>query len=136
MLKKAIGPVEDDLAKNRARSRLEQAIVELQQLDEVLRSGNLEPRILEDFRDALNRIRNAAWVAQQSVNQKEIDQDSRSVLTFLVGERVRAAYQLCEAIGEDLKRTDVEFQTGSLIQLYEVTKALTEQLNDVINRRG
>jgi hypothetical protein len=35
-----------------ARARLEQAIVELLQLDEVLLSGDLEPRILADFRDA------------------------------------------------------------------------------------
>jgi hypothetical protein len=73
--------VADDLdGRSSARSRLEQAIVELQQLDEVLLSGNLEPRILEDFRDALNRVRNAAWVAQQSVIRKEVDQDSRDVL--------------------------------------------------------
>ena len=36
----------------------------------------------------------------------------------------------------DLKRTDVEFQGGSLVQLYEVMKPLTEELEDVINRRG
>ena len=127
----------DDLTSStNARSRLEQAIVELQQLDEVLLSGNLEPRILEDFRDALNRVRNAAWVAQQSVVRKEVDQDSRDVLSFLVGERIRAAYHLCELISEDLKRTDVEFRAGSLVELYEIMKALTDQLNDVINRRG
>jgi len=35
-----------------------------------------------------------------------------------------------------LKRTDIEFQRGSLAQLQEVTKALTEQLNGLINRLG
>jgi hypothetical protein len=119
-----------------ARLRLEQAIVELQQLDEVLLSGTLESPILADFRDALNRVRNVAWAAQQSIIRRDIDQDPSSVLSFLVGERVRAAYQLCQAIGDDLKRTDVELQAGSLVQLYEVMKALTEQLDDVINRRG
>ena len=126
----------DDLTSStNARSRLEQAIVELQQLDGVLLSGNLDPRILEDFRDALNRVRNAAWVAHQSVIRKETDQDSRNVLSFLVGERIRAAYHLCELISEDLERTDVEFQAGSLVELHDVMKALTEQLNDVINKR-
>ena len=126
----------DDLTSStNARSRLEQAIVELQQLDGVLLSGNLEPRILEDFRDALNRVRNAAWVAHQSVIRKETDQDSRNVLSFLVGERIRAAYHLCELISEDLKRTDVEFQTGSLVELHDIMKALTGQLNDIINKR-
>jgi hypothetical protein len=117
-------------------SPLEQAIVELQRLHEVLLSGDLDPQILADFRDALNRVRNTAWAAQQYVAFKETEQDSGSVLSLLVGERIRVTYQLCQAISDDLKRTDIEFQTGSLVQLYEVTKALTEQLNGVINKRG
>ena len=127
----------DDLTgASNARSRLEQAIVELLRLDEVLLSGTLESSILADFRDALNRVRNVAWAAQQSVIRRDIDQDPSSVLSFLVAERIRAAYQLCELISADLKRTDVEFQAGSLVQLYEVMKPLTEQLNDAINKRG
>jgi hypothetical protein len=84
----------------------------------------------------LNGARTAAWAAQQYVACKETQQDSGSVLSFLVGERIRATYQLCQAIGDDLKRTDIDFQAGSLVQLYEATKALTEQLNGVINKRG
>src|SRR5438552_14543485 len=91
-----------------AQSPLEQAIVELQRLHEVLLSGDLEPRVLADFRDALNRVRMAAWAAQQYMACKETEQDSASVLSFLVGARIRATYQLCQAISDDLKRTDVE----------------------------
>jgi len=101
-----------------------------------LLSGDLDPRILADFRDALNRVRTAAWAAQQYMACKETEQDSGSVLSLLVGERIRAAYQLCEAISDDLRPTDIEFQAGSLVQLYEVTKASTEQLSGVINKRG
>jgi hypothetical protein len=119
-----------------ASSTLEQAIVELQRLHEILLAGDLEPRVLADFRDALNRARTAAWAAQQYVARKETQQDSSSVLSFLVGERIRATYQLCQAISDDLKRTDIDFQAGSLIQLHEVAKALTEQLKSVIDKRG
>jgi hypothetical protein len=84
----------------------------------------------------LNRVRNSAWAAQQYVARKETDQGSSTVLSFLVGERVRVAYQLCQAISEDLKRTDIEFQAGSLVHLHEVTKTLTEQLEGTINRLG
>jgi hypothetical protein len=119
-----------------AQSPLEQAIVELQRLHEILLAGDLDPRVLTDFRDALNRVRTAAWAAQQYVIRKETDQDSGSILSLLAGERVRVTYQLCQAISEDLKRTDRDFQAGSLVQLHEATKALTEQLNAVINERG
>jgi hypothetical protein len=111
-------------------------ISELQGLHSLLLSGDLDPRVLGDFRDALNRVRTAAWAAQQYVARKEIDQDSTSVLSFLAGERIRVAYQLCQALADDLKRTDIDFQRGSLVQLQEVTKALSEQLDDIIDRLG
>jgi len=70
-----------------AQSPLEQAIVELQRLHEILLAGDLDPRVLTDFRDALNRVRTAAWAAQQYVIRKETDQDSGSILSLLAGER-------------------------------------------------
>ena len=118
------------------QSPLTQAIVELQRLHEILLAGDLEPRVLTDFRDALNRVRTAAWAAQQYVIRKETEQDSGSVLSLLAGERVRVTYQLCQAISDDLKRTDIDFQAGSLVQLHNATKALTEQPEAVINKRG
>lgn len=117
-------------------SRLEKAILELQGLQELLLSGDLDPHVLADFRDAVNRVRNSAWAAQQYVARKECNRDSTSVLSFLAGERVRAAYQLCRSISEDLKKPDIDFQAGSLVHLHEVTKALTEQLEGIINRLG
>jgi len=116
-------------------SPLKQAIGELQQLHEVLLAGDLEPRVLTDFRDALSRVRTVAWAAQQYLACKETEQDSTSVLSLLAAERVRVAYQLCQAISEDLKRTDIDFQAGSLVQLCEVTKALAEQLDRVLDKR-
>ena len=90
-------------------TRLEKGISELQGLHELLITGDVEPRILSDFRDALNRVRNTAWAAQQYVTRKENDQESSSVLSFLAGERIRAAFHLCGAIGDDLKRTRTHF---------------------------
>jgi len=118
------------------RSQVEKVISELQGVHELMLSSDLDPAVLANFRDSLNRVRNTAWAAQQYVARGETDQDSSSVLSFLVGERIRAAYQLCQAINDDLKRTDIEVQAGSLVQLYEVTKVLTEQLHKAINRIG
>ena len=117
-------------------SRLEKAISELQSLNELLLCGDVDPRILMDFRDALNRVRTAAWAAQQYVTRKETEQDSTSVLSFLAGERVRAAYHLCQSISEDLNRPDISVPAGSLIQFFEVMSTLTEQLKGVVNELG
>jgi hypothetical protein len=116
------------------RSHLEKGISELQGLHKLLLSTEVDPDVLAAFRDALNRVRNTAWAAQEYVVRKENDQGQTSVLSLLASERIRAIYQLCEALTDDLKRTDIEFQRGSLVQLYEVTKTLTEQLKRVIDK--
>jgi hypothetical protein len=116
------------------RSHLEKGISELQGLHKLLLSTEVDPDVLAAFRDALNRVRNTAWAAQEYVVRKENEQGSTSVLSLLAGERIRAIYQLCEVLTDDLKRTDIEFQRGSLVQLYEVTKTLTEQLKRVIDK--
>jgi len=118
------------------RSRLKNGIAELQGLHNLLLSSDVDADVLADLRDALNRVRNTAWVAQQYVIRRESDQEPTSVLSLLAGERIRAAYQLCQALSDDLKRTDIDFQRGSLVQLCEVTNTLTEQLNGIIKRLG
>ena len=115
--------------------RLEKAIIELRGLHDSLLSGEgLDTRILTDFRDALNRVRNTAWSAQQYMLSKATDQDSSSVLSILAGERLRAAYQLCQSIQADLKSDDVRFQTGQLIELYSAIKGLTEELAEMLGK--
>ena len=99
----------------------------------MLLSSEVDPDVLADFRDALNRVRNTAWAAHQYVTRKESDQDSTSVLSLLAGERIRAAYLLCQSLCDELKSTDAKFQRGSLVQLHEVTKALAETLKHVID---
>ena len=95
------------------------------------------PKIIGAFRDALNRVRNTAWAAQQYANRKASDQDSTDILgrwhEFVLSPRTN---YLCRAVNEDLKQRDIRFQRGSLIELDEITKALTQQLNFVINKLG
>ncbi|MGA3086977.1 MAG: hypothetical protein ABSD75_00100 [Terriglobales bacterium] len=124
------------LGSPKVRAHIEKGISELQGLHKLLLSSEIDPDVLVDFRDALNRVRNTAWAAQQFVVRKESGQGSSSVRSLLTGERIRVTYQLCQALGDDLKRTDIEFQAGSLVQLQEVTKALTERLERIIKRLG
>jgi hypothetical protein len=112
--------------------RLKAAIAELGGIQSLLLAGELDPRILSDFRDAVNRIRNTAWAAYQYTESKIAGNDSRSIISIVAGERIRAAYQLCQAIQDDLETTDVHLQAGQLIQLHAATKSLTNKLRDVV----
>lgn len=117
--------------------RLENAITELRDLQNLLLAGEgLDPRILADFRDALSRVRNTAWSAQQYLVSQANEGDSTNLFSILAGERVRAAHQLFQAIEADLLSEDVRFQARQLVQLHLAAKALTEQLGIVVGRLG
>ena len=107
--------------------RLKSAVEELRRVDRLLLGGDLDPRILTDFRDALNRVRNTAWSAQQYLTRKDDQQDSNSVLSLLAGERIRATYQLCQALLSDLDSPDVRFQHGQLAELQTAIKKLSDR---------
>ena len=108
--------------------RLKSAVEELRRVRRLLLGGDLDPRILTDFRDALNRVRNTAWSAQQYLTLKDTQQDSESVLSLLAGERIRAMYQLCQALISDFDSPDVNFQPGQLLQLQLAITKLSERL--------
>ncbi len=110
--------------------RLKTAISDLRALEKLLHYDELDPRLLGDFRDVLNRVRNVAWAAQQSVAAQLSDNGSIGVDSILAAERVRAAYQLCRTLQEDLGHEEIEFQKGQLSELHSVAAALVRQLND------
>jgi hypothetical protein len=110
--------------------RLAVAIAELTALQEPLLTAVVDPRVLADFRDALNRIRNTAWAAQQSANAPLFDQGEATVASYLTAERIRAAHQLCRSLHSDICRDDIDFQKGPLVELYRVAKILVDELKE------
>lgn len=110
--------------------RLKNAITDLQTLQKLLLSDDVDPRVLSDFRDALNRVRNVAWAAQQSVAAKVSGENPMEVGSLLAKERIRTAYQLCRAIQGDLGSDEIQFQKGQLSELHGVTAELTAQIKD------
>jgi hypothetical protein len=115
---------------NKISERLASAITELRALQEPLLSGEVEPRVLTDFREALNRLRNTAWAAQQSAAGLVLDQGGATIASFLASERIRAAYQLCRSIQEDLARDDIDLQRGQLVELDGVARGLVDELKE------
>jgi spore coat polysaccharide biosynthesis protein SpsF (cytidylyltransferase family) len=107
---------------------LQTAIADIQASHGLLLSDELDPRVLTEFRDVLNRVRNVAWAAQQSVAARISGEDPSAVGSLLAAERIRAAYQLCRLIQEDLTKNEIDFQKGQLSELYAVTKELAKQL--------
>jgi hypothetical protein len=94
--------------------RLQSFTNELRQIQDLLASEKeLDPRILTDFRDAVNRVRNTAWGLEQYANSKTTETDPKTVLTVLAGERVRVAYQLCKLVQADLANPRHSFRKAN-----------------------
>lgn len=109
--------------------RLQNVTNELREIQDLLtQDDDVDGRILTDFRDAVNRVRNTAWAVEQYANSKSANTDPQTVISVLAGERVRIAYQLCKLIQSDLSNTDIQFQKGQLLQFRDVTHELESQL--------
>lgn len=117
----------------RIAKRVGRTIAELRALQEPLLAGEVDPATLTDFRDALNRVRNTAWAAQQSASAALHADGPTTVASLLALERIRAAYQLCQLIREDMRREDIELQKGSLVQFSSVAQELVNELRDRLN---
>lgn len=110
--------------------RVKAAAGDLRSLQSMLLSNELDGRLLTDFRDALNRIRNVAWAAQQSVASRISGDGSADVGSLLAAERIRAAYQLCRAIQDDLAKDEIDFQKGQLAELHTILQQLSQRLKE------
>jgi len=117
-------------------ARLENATKELREVQDLLLSADLDSRILMGFRDAVNRVRNAAWVMEQYSESKANERDPGAVLSLLASERIRALYQLCKALQKDLGSTEIRFQTGQLMQLHDAAQDLVKQLSGILSQIG
>lgn len=112
--------------------KLKSLIRELQAVSKLLLSEDLDPQILLDLRDALNRARNVAWSAQQYIALKTTQQNSEGILSVVAAERLRLTYQLCQSMQAELNKDEIPFQAGQLLQLHDAARNLNERLEKVI----
>jgi hypothetical protein len=107
--------------------RLKMAIDNLLKLEEAIRSGGMDPRVLREFRDAIDHVRKTAW-ALQELQERQIQQrDTATVRSLLTEERVRRATQLTKALASDLDSREVTDGTGA-VDLFRAIEGLYQRL--------
>jgi hypothetical protein len=116
-------------------SRLQAATSELQELEQLVQSGELDSRVLNDFRNAVDHIRGTTWAVQQWVGLKESG-DPYAVLPKLSAERVRRATQLTNDLVLDLQSGDVGIETEGLVELLTAVDDLHRRLALLLNREA
>ena len=84
--------------------------------------------MLNDFRGAVDSIRQTAWAVQQWTTLQEEHRDPYSVLGILQEERVRRAAQLSRDLTLDLESLDLDLNTAGLADLFRAVEGLHGRL--------
>ena len=111
--------------------RLRKTTGELQKLDHAIKSGNIDPRVLREFRDAVDYVRKTAWAVQEWQERQTQQRDTATVLPLLVTERVRRATQLCAAIAKDLNDHEITSETIGIKKLLRAAEELSRGLAEL-----
>ena len=115
-------------------ARLRAATDELQTLEKMVLSGDCAPRVLSEFRTAVDSIRQTAWAVQQWNELQQQNRDPYAVLGTLSAERVRRATQITKDLTIDLESLELGLETEGLENLYQAVKALHERLEPLFRK--
>jgi hypothetical protein len=115
-------------------ARLEKMTVELQELEQAITMGNLDSRVLSEFRKAVDYIRNTTWTVQQWVDAREKSGDPYAVLPALAAQRVHRAAQLANDLCLDLQSVEITAETDGIGDLYRAVRDLQTRLDLLFNR--
>jgi hypothetical protein len=115
-------------------ARLRETTLGLQELERSVISGDLDPRVLREFRNAVDHIRNTAWAVQQWVGAKEQSGDPYAVLPALTAQRVQRATQLANDLCLDLQTVEVTADTEGVGDLYRAVDDLRRRLDLLFKR--
>ena len=116
--------------------RLRKATAELAELERAIRCGDVNPRALREFRDAVDHIRKTAWVVQEWTERKAQGRETETVLGLLTLERIRRATQLTNDLTADLQSREIPSQTAGLYELFSAVERLHQVLSTLCAPRG
>ena len=115
--------------------RLKMAIDNLLKLEEAIRSGGMDARVLREFREAVDHVRKTAW-ALQELQERQIQQrDTATVRSLLTEERVRRATQISKALASDFDSREVTDGTTGAADLFRAIEGLYQRLAGLFKSR-
>jgi hypothetical protein len=114
--------------------QLRKASAELLRLERGIKSGEIDPLILREFRDAVDYVRKTAWAVQEWRERQITHRDPQTVFSLLTLERIRRATTLTHDLLTDLKSLDVSHRTEGIPELSHAIGELHRQLGKYFER--
>jgi hypothetical protein len=118
-----------------ANFQLKKTCADLVKLEYDMRSGPIDPRILREFRDAVDNVRKTAWAVQEWQERQSRHHDPHTVLPLLTAERIRRATQLCDAITTDSATHEVTRRTVGIDEFFRAVERVHQSLLDLFRDR-
>jgi len=101
---------------------------ELLKLEHGIKSGDIDPYVLREFRDSVDYIRKTAWAVQEWQERQVQKRDTATVIPLLVTERIRRGTQLYVALTADLKSRAIRPEAAEIQDLSQAVERLHEEL--------
>ncbi|MHB8412068.1 MAG: hypothetical protein ACYDDI_08990 [Candidatus Acidiferrales bacterium] len=115
---------------------LRKTSAELFRLEQGIKSGEIDPLILREFRDAVDYVRKTAWAVQEWRERQIQHRDPSTVLSLLTLERIRRATTLTHDLLEDLHAQDVSRRTEGIAELHRAITGLHNRLTEYFEGGG
>ena len=109
--------------------RLQNITTELIDVETRLRSGEIaDAALLLELREALDNLRLTAWTASELQRAREMNTNTRELLSFLAAERVRRLTRLASDLTNDLDNVAGYNDSEDARVLYQALSRLQERL--------
>jgi hypothetical protein len=125
-----------DTPKNQSEltNQLQLVTDQLTRLKDSIHSGEVDARVLREFRWAVDHIRLSAWAVSRWLEEEKERGDPYRILPYLVAERVRRATSLSTELTADLSAFEAGIETPGLGELYAATEELLRCLEPIVKK--
>lgn len=111
--------------------RLKKAAADLRTIEQEIKKGGADPRVLREFRDAVDFVRKSAWAVYESQERQFRHKDASTVLSLLTVERVRRGTQLNNDIAADFDARELTSDTPGIAELLRAVEGVAKRLRTV-----
>jgi hypothetical protein len=112
--------------------QIARTLAELNQVEQTLMLDKVDPRIVAQFHDAVEHIRQTAWSVVQWVELHSTGGDPFEVLPQLEAERMHMLRKLAHNVTADLDSGSITRYTEGISDVYEVVQALYRGLRKIV----
>jgi hypothetical protein len=108
--------------------RLKKAAADLRTIEQAIKEGGADPRVLREFREAVDFVRKSAWAVYEYQERRFQERDASTVLSLLTLERVRRGTKLNNDIAADWDARELTSDTPGIPELLRAIESVAKRL--------